>query len=42
MGLNVSDGLKSAVNICIVPFCRSCWMGNLEAAVVARAIKDCV
>lgn len=42
MGFNVSDGLKFVVNICIVLFCRSCWMGNLEVVVVVRVIKDCV
>lgn len=35
-----SNGLWSAVKVGTIPFCRSCWMGKLEAAFVAREIKD--
>lgn len=36
----VRNGLRSAVNIGTVLFHKNCWMGNLEAAVVARELRD--
>lgn len=36
-----SEDLESIINVCMVLFCRSCWMGNLEAVgFFARQIED--